>query len=162
MLCFVNRPDHRCASTSKCVLGSLTVIIEHFDGFQRIFVHILADQRQLLENVVGHSDHVTADVIRLKDIEQFARACPDQLPCWALLSDLDRLRHERHRIAAGIGDAAGKNGDKAWCATFDRIDHVLDLLQCEHGGDIQRDSVMGKLSYQEGSSFRAWCWLSGS
>ena len=64
--------------SSKGVLGSLAIIIEHFHGLQRIVVHILANQGQLLENVVGHGNHMTANVIRLENIEQLARTRPDQ------------------------------------------------------------------------------------
>jgi len=63
------RYNRHCVLTSKRVLGSLAVVMEHLHGFQRIIVHVLANQRQLLENVVGHSNYVTADVVGLKNIE---------------------------------------------------------------------------------------------
>ena len=44
-------------------------------------------------------------------------------------SSFDRFGHERHRIAAGIGDAAGEDGNEARRAAFHRVDDVLNLLR---------------------------------
>src|SRR5882762_9345729 len=57
---------------------SPSVLVEHLYGFEGVIGEILADQRQLPENVVGHGDHMTADHICLKNIEQLAWTRPDE------------------------------------------------------------------------------------
>ena len=63
---------------SELVARGLSVVVEHLHGFERILVHVLADQRQLLDDVVGHRDDLAADLVGLENVEQFARARPDQ------------------------------------------------------------------------------------
>ena len=72
--------DRRAAAQgSELVAGRLAVLVEHLHGLERVFVHVLADQRQLLDDVVGHRDDLAADLVGLEDVEQLARARPDQL-----------------------------------------------------------------------------------
>ena len=54
---------------------------------ERILVEILADQRQLGEHVVGDGDDVAADLVGLEDVEQLARAGPEQLGLRAVAQD---------------------------------------------------------------------------
>jgi hypothetical protein len=47
--------------------------IEHFHGVEGVVAEILADQSQLLQDVVGHGDDMAADRICLENIEQLTR-----------------------------------------------------------------------------------------
>ena len=47
--------------------------------FRASSLEVLADQRELLQDVVGHGDDVAADRVGLEDVQQLARARPDQL-----------------------------------------------------------------------------------
>src|SRR3954471_17083327 len=83
------------ADTSDCAAGLLKafflsrksdsvarrrrVICEHLHGLERIVVEALSDQRQLLENVVGHRDDVTCDRVGVEDVQELTRTGPDQL-----------------------------------------------------------------------------------
>jgi len=55
------------------------VVPEHRDGLARVDVEVLADQIELLQQVGGQRDDVAADGIGLEQVEQFARAGPEQL-----------------------------------------------------------------------------------
>ena len=69
-------PSDGCSEREARRLG---VVEEHLDGVERELVEVLADQRQLLQQVVGHGDHMAADRVGLEEVEQLPRAGPDQL-----------------------------------------------------------------------------------
>ena len=82
--------------------------VEHLHRLERVLVEVLADQRELVQDVVGHGDDVAADLVGLEDVEQLARACPDQFRLRVASSTCAAGHHVRHRIDAGVGDAAGE------------------------------------------------------
>ena len=49
-----------------CVRG---VAVKHFYGFERIVVQVFADQRQLMQQIIGRRDNVAADGVCLKNIQ---------------------------------------------------------------------------------------------
>src|ERR1700694_1727448 len=55
------------------------VVGEHLYGLERVVIEVLADQRKLLQDVIGYGDHLTSDRVGVEDVQQFARARPDQL-----------------------------------------------------------------------------------
>ena len=59
--------------------GGERVAAEHLHGLQRVLQQILAQQIELLEQVVGDRDDVAADLIGLDQVEDLARRGPDQL-----------------------------------------------------------------------------------
>lgn len=66
--CKLGWPLYDC-SRLDVVAGRLSVGVEHLDGIERVFVEILPDQRQLLQDVVGGSDDVAPDRVSLENIE---------------------------------------------------------------------------------------------
>ena len=72
-----------CASgstdSSELEAGQRCVAVEHLHGLERELVEVLADKRELLEQVGRHRDDVAADRVGLEDVQQLARARPDQL-----------------------------------------------------------------------------------
>ncbi len=62
-----------------CSICLELVIGEHLHGLERIVVEIFADQRKLLQDVIGHGDDLTSNGLGVEDVQQFAQARPDQL-----------------------------------------------------------------------------------
>jgi hypothetical protein len=60
---------------------------------------------KLFQNVMGNGDDVAPYLVSTEDIEQLARACPNQLLIRAHTKDFDRLFDQRCRPPAGVGDA---------------------------------------------------------
>ena len=55
------------------------VAVEHPDRLQRELLEVLAEAVELLQQVVGDGDDVTADLVGLHEVEDLARRGPDQL-----------------------------------------------------------------------------------
>src|SRR6266481_105455 len=55
---------------SKRKSGRPSVFVEHLYRFYGVIGEILADQRQLSEDIVGHGNDMTADRICLKNVEK--------------------------------------------------------------------------------------------
>ena len=53
---------------------------KHLDGVERIVVEVSAHQSQLLENVVGDGDDVTADCVGLEDVRAAPWGWPRSAP----------------------------------------------------------------------------------
>ncbi len=114
--------------------------MEHLHRVERVVIEALADERQLLEDVVRDRDDVAADGIGLEDVQQLARAGPDELGAGLDAQDLDRFGHERDRIAAGVGDAAGEDGHVRGRAARDGRRHFPHLLERHDGRDVHLDA----------------------
>src|SRR5437868_2481061 len=67
-----------CRLSSQLVARGLAVLVERLHGLKRILIHVFADQRQLLDDVVGNGDDLTTNLVGLEDVEELARARPDQ------------------------------------------------------------------------------------
>src|SRR5229473_3168866 len=93
--------------------AGVCIPIEHLHGLARIFGQVLAHELQLREDVVGGRDNVAADLVRLEDVEELARARPQQLGLWTLGERVEASPHVRHRIDPGVGDASGEYGSSA-------------------------------------------------
>src|SRR5688500_20327446 len=81
------------------------VVPEHLYGFKGVLGEILADDIQLLQDVVGDRDDVAANGVGVEDIEQFARAGPDELLIRVRIHDVDGGFHQGPGSAAGFRDA---------------------------------------------------------
>src|SRR6188474_2908637 len=78
---------------------------EHLHGLERERVEILAEELELCDQLVGHRDDVAADRAGLDEVQDLARACPDELGLRRDgLDDLERLAHDRHRFDPGVRD----------------------------------------------------------
>ena len=62
-----------------------------------------------------------------------------RLSCSARISSASL--HHRHRIAAGVGDATSEHRDVGVRPAARGRRRVLDLLECEEGGDVQLHAV---------------------
>jgi hypothetical protein len=89
------------------------VVTEHPDRGQGEVVEIPPDATDLAEQFVGHGDHVTADSVGLEDVQDLARAGPDELQSGEGGQDLDGGRHERDRVDAGVRDPSGEDRHEA-------------------------------------------------
>src|SRR5260370_16676801 len=78
------------------------VVGEHLYGLERVVIEVLADQRKLLKDVVGHRDDLTSDRVGVEDVQQFALARPDQFGRRRHLQQFYRCRHHWKRILASI------------------------------------------------------------
>src|ERR1700722_6433986 len=67
-----------CGSFQSEVRGA-GVIHEHFHRIEQVVTEIAAQQRELPQQIVRDRDDVAADGVGLDDVEQLARAVPDQL-----------------------------------------------------------------------------------
>lgn len=80
-------------------------------GIERNLVRVAAGVLALGQNAVGHCDDLAAAGLRLVDVDKLARGRPQNLAVGLGGGLLDRLRHKRNGIDAGVGDAAGKERD---------------------------------------------------
>src|SRR5262245_3845856 len=135
--------------------GGDRVAPEHLDGLQRIGVEILVDQAQLVEDVVGHRDDVAADGIRLEDVEQLARAGPDELGLGTVAQNFYRLGHQWHRVDAGVGDAAGKYRHDRGRLRRQTGGNAADLIERQDSGDVEDDTVVRQLANEIAGKFLA-------
>ena len=124
------------------------VAVEHLHGLQRELIEVLAEQVELLEQVVGHGDDVAADLVGLHDVEDLARRGPDQLGARRRDHDVDGARHDRHRIDAGVGDPAGEHRDVGRRAVLDRLGDQLDLRGREQRRDVDLHAALGELAHE--------------
>src|SRR5881392_2708355 len=86
---------HASRLSSQLVARGLAVLVERLHRLKRILIHVFADQRQLLDDVVGNRDHLTANLVSLEDVEELARARPDQLGIRRGTQPRHRLGHDR-------------------------------------------------------------------
>jgi hypothetical protein len=68
---------------------STRVFVEHLYCLQGILVEALPHKSKLLEDVVRDGDDVAADGVGLEDVEQLARARPDELGVRLIAKDAD-------------------------------------------------------------------------
>ena len=80
---------------------------------------------------------VAADGVGLEDVQQFARAGPDQFEVGVRRQKLHGFRHQRHGIAPGIGDAPGKDRDVGRRPAGQGGNHAADLRHRHQRGDVQ-------------------------
>ena len=84
-----------------------------------------------------HRDDVAAAFLGLEDVEHLAHAGPEQLGLRLALEQRAAGAHERHRIAAGVGNAAGEDGDDGRHGGIERGRDLAHLGQREDGGDVE-------------------------
>jgi hypothetical protein len=108
-LAFVRVPRlARAPSTSELVTGVDSIVVEHADRGERELLGISADSTELGEEIMGQRDHVATHRVGLEDVQQLARARPDQLQSLELAEDVDGGGHQGHRIDTGVGDPPGE------------------------------------------------------
>src|ERR1051325_1603335 len=102
---------------------------KHLHGVERVVAEVFAHELQLFQDVVGDGDDVAADGVGLEDVEELARAGPDQLRTRRGLEDLDAFAHDRHGIAPGVGNAPREHGDTRRRAALARLANAAHLLE---------------------------------
>src|SRR6266508_599332 len=98
-------------------------------------MQIFANQLQFPQNVIGRSNDMTANGISLKDVQQFARAGPDQLNVCVQTYQLDSSSHKWHWISARICNTSGENGYTGRsfpCQSSTHLAHLIELQQRGH------------------------------
>jgi len=83
---------------------------------------------------MGDRNDVTSERVGLKQVEQFARAGPEQLDIGKSLEEFHDFAHQGHRIAAGVCNPARKDRDAGGGRMSQRGGDVFDLLQGEQCG----------------------------
>ena len=145
------------------VAGLLRVVVEHLDGLERVVVEVLADQRQLLQDVVGDGDDVAADRVGLEDVEQLARAGPDQL---GVRRDAAAARPPRSSCGTGSRPVSAMRPAKT--ETYDgappleRRDDVAHLLQRHQRRDVELHAGVRQPVDQIVRRLAPACWSPGS
>src|ERR1700678_607221 len=124
------------------------IAIKHPHGIERILVQVVTDERQLFQYVAGCRNDVTADTVRMENIEHLTGACPDELSLRKRFEHLNRVGHERQGVHARISDASRKHGDKAGDLRTQRGHDFPDLRQGHDGGDVELDTPAGEPANQ--------------
>ena len=88
----------------------LNVAGKALDRIKRVLKQIFPEILALGKKGIGDRNDLTANGLRLEDIEDLARRRPENLGSRLNGSLLYGLRHEGQRIDAGIGNATGKDG----------------------------------------------------
>src|SRR5581483_6399983 len=133
---------------SQLEAGSGSIAVEHPHGIERVVRQIAPEQAELAEDVGRDGDDVAADVARLNDVEQLARTGPDDLDAAVRPHDVEGPPHHRHRIDAGVGDAAGKDGDDAGCPVGQAGADALHLVHRQYGGDVDLHAGIGEPTHE--------------
>src|SRR5229473_2458650 len=89
-------------SDRQAEAGRARVVHKHLYCVQAVLVEVFAQERELFQKIVRHRDDVAADRVRLHDIKQFARACPNQLDLRTAANTFQGAAHYRKRIATGV------------------------------------------------------------
>jgi len=124
------------------------ILVEHLDGVERVVRQILVDEIKLLQDVARDRDDVTADGVRLEDVEQFTRAGPDQLRVRLDRQQGNRFGHERHRIPARVGDPSGEHRHIRRGAALQDVHHVAHLVEGHDCRDVDAHARMRKAMNQ--------------
>ena len=117
-------------------LSRLRVAVEHLHGLERELLEVLAEQSSFLSRswvivMMWQPTWSACTTLRTSRGEaqiSSARGAVDH--------DLDRARHDRHRIDAGVGDPPGEDRDVGRRAVLDRRGDQLDLRGGEQRGDV--------------------------
>jgi hypothetical protein len=133
--------------------GGGGVGVEHLDRFEGVLGEVFADQFELFEDVVGDGDDVATDLVGLEDVEQLAGTGPDEFLGWVRLHHLDGGGHQRHGVAAGVGDSAGKDGDATWGRIGKGGGDIADLREGQKGCHVQFHFGAGKALNERAARF---------
>jgi hypothetical protein len=93
------------------VCGVVSISVEHTYRFEGVRGQIFADKAQFVDQIGRHSNDVATCILRLKNVKELPRTCPEELRQRPAVQYLSRLFHHRDWIDAGIGNAARKNRD---------------------------------------------------
>src|SRR2546423_11651903 len=128
--------DRRGLGNLNRVACFLRVVPEHVNGFKREGIKVFAYEIKFFQYIIRSRDDVTAYSVRLKQIEQFARACPDQFRLRIRLQKLDHTTHDRHGVAASVCYASCEDRDKVSGKIRKVINHFLHLLGSHQRCDV--------------------------
>src|SRR3546814_2991478 len=72
----------------------------------------------------------------MEDVEELARACPQDLDIRLVRGDTDGLAHVGDRIASRIGDTSGEDGNDRRHSRRESRSDLADLMDRENRGDV--------------------------
>src|SRR5579875_387245 len=136
------------AQSLQLKTGLERILMEHFDGIQRVFLEIAADQAEFLQHVMGDRNDMASNGVSLKKVEQLARAGPYQLDIGKSLEEFHRLAHHGHRVTAGVSDPPGKDRDVGGWRMLEGWCDMLDLIESQEGGKVEFDAPRGQPFHQ--------------
>src|SRR5215471_1105154 len=87
------------------------VVVEHLDRLKRVLVQVLTYNFEFTEHAIRRRNEVAADIVCLKNIEEFTRTGPQQLNSLLQRDDLHCLCRDRNRIQPNIGNPSRKKTD---------------------------------------------------
>src|SRR5258706_1537382 len=108
--------------------GGESIVVKHLYRFQREISQIFTQALELTEYIRSRRDNVAADLIGLDDIEQFARAGPQQFSLRTVREYLETFNHHRYRVAARVSDPPGEHRDERRRSVPHRGGNLSDLL----------------------------------
>src|SRR5579885_734459 len=137
-------PNSRSLMPLELVAGALRVAAEHGYRLARVLGQVLANERQLGQQIGGEGDDVAAGLIRLDDVEQLARAGPQQLSLRMRAQQRHCLADHRHWIAPRVGHAPGEQRDDGRYPVVDCFRHLLDLRERQQCSDVDLHARAGE------------------
>src|SRR6516225_8120493 len=84
---------------------------------------------------------MAADFVRLKDVEKFARAGPQQLRLGPRSQDFFAFAHERYRIDSSVSNSAGKDRDNCRNGWIEHLGNRVYLIRVHDRGHIKLDAL---------------------
>ena len=104
--------EPRWSARSQRVAGGGGVVVEHLDGLERELVEVLAEAGFILASRSGVTVMMwtpTSSAWTMLSTSRGLAQSSSSSGSWA--SACERLGHQRDRVAAGVGDAAGEDRD---------------------------------------------------
>lgn len=130
-------------ATVRRVLG------EHLHSVQGQLREVLSEHlRRLAEDVVRHRDDRTAAVLGLEDVEDLARARPEQLGLGLGVQKRPGSAQDRRRIDSGVRDPARKDRDHRRHRRIQRLRDPGHLREGEQGGHVELHAAAAELADQ--------------
>ena len=112
---------------------------------------------------MGDGDDVAADRVGLEDVEELAGAGPDQLDWWDTApAARTRRGHQRHRVAAGVGDPAGEHRDAADGPRPRAAETSRTCVKVISAVTFSLTPALASRRIDRGRSTRPGCWSRGS
>src|SRR5664280_1758506 len=103
------RKQQTCGRALERIAGRGRVLGKRLDGVERDGGEIHSKEFcRPGEHVMGHGDYVAAAFFGLENIQHFPNAGPEQFGFGQTLQERPAGAHDRHRVTAGVGDAAAK------------------------------------------------------
>ena len=137
----------------------LCVSSEHFYGIQRQFFQVHPGRLHCLgQNVVRHRHDGAAAIFRLKNVQHFTDAGPEQFRLGQTGQEFFALAHLRHRVNARVRNATGEHGHDCRHFGVQHFGNTGDLLQGENCGNVEFYTFAAPVRGRAAAKIRRACW----